>query len=273
MILKRRFAAWKDRSLPTKSFAAAAAITALVLLIVGCGNGNTVNGTSHVRVFNAFIAPAGADSSVAVTLNGNSLTGGTNAPFGQIANGGVFTDVPSGKFAASGQPAGSSGKLEFQHTVTLIAADFYTIVAAGEAGQTGIFVPRLITLPHTSTSLAPIPAGDVAVRVVNLSLNPNAVSLFTSTSGTPAPLDPGVSNIPYGYNGQTNAYVFLPAAKPANLALVDAGSQNVLTLSGTSNLTTNTFTAGQAYTLFVYGQPGNSDQPLSATWVADQASP
>lgn len=37
--------------------------------------------------------------------------------------------------------------------------------------------------------------------------------------------------------------------------------------SPSSNL--NTFTAAQAYTLYVYGQQGNATQPLSATWVED----
>ena len=273
MNFKRFNPAWNTLPIQASAVFSLAAVIGLGLLLIGCGNGNTVTGTSMVRVFNAYIPAAGSDATVTVTSNSTSLTGAANAPFGQLANGGTYVSRPSGKFIASAQPAGASAAFQFQHEPTLIAGDFYTVVAAGQAGQTGTLVPRLITIPHNSTSISPIPSGDVAVRVVNLSLNPNAVSLYTSTSGTLVPLDPIVTNIPYGYNSQTNTYVFLPAAKPANLALVDNATQNVLTLSDPAAITTNTFTAGQAYTLFVYGQPGNSAQPLGATWVADQASP
>ena len=64
----------------------------------------------------------------------------------------------------------------------------------------------------------------------------------------------------------------MPITQLNNFALVDTSTVIRLCRSvcvTASNLNTFTFTAGQAYTLFVFGQPGNATYPLTATWVVD----
>ena len=58
------------------------------------------------------------------------------------------------------------------------------------------------------------------------------------------------------------------------MAVVDVTATTTpLGLQSTTNLNTQSFVAGNAYTLYIYGQPSNTSQPFSATWVQDYPAP
>ncbi len=240
-----------------------------VLCLTGCSNGDSSANSSLIRTINAYIPASGADGSLTFIGNSIFLTGG-NLGFGQVANGGGYISIPSGSLSASA--SGPTVTTAITLTGTLSGnGTAYTLLGAGEAGQTGTLAPQLVLIPNYTANQIALPAGDAAVRVVNLSLNPNPVGLYSTSSGAPsAALATGLGSVSYGYSSVNNAYVAVPTAQLANLALVDTTSTHTaFSLSSTSNLNTFTFVAGQAYTLYVIGQPGNSNEPLGVLWVVD----
>ena len=206
-----------------------------------------------------------------VTSGSLVLSGSSGLGFGQFANGGAYTGVGTGVFNPSGSGTGVTSTMLFQSAPTLTANTSYMLIAAGRSGQTGTLAPQFLLAPNYTTDTLTIPAGDAAIRVINVSSNPNAVGLFATNAGTPtSALATSFASITYGYTGAANPYVAVPTTQLANLALVDATNTTVpLSLSTSSTLNNVTFVSGQAYTLYVFGQPANSDQPLGAVWVQD----
>jgi len=244
--------------------------------LTGCGSGSSAANQSLVRSLNAYIPASGADGSLSIGTSSFSLTGGVNLGFGQFANGGAYTITPSGSLAASATGPSTPNAIQFQTTPSLTGSNTaYTLVAIGEAGQTGTLAPQLIISPNYTQNILTIPSGDVAIRVINVSVNSHAVGLYATNNGTPsAPLIAGVGSVAYGYSAAANPYIVVTQTALMNLAVVDVTSvHTALSLSTNSNLNSSTFVAGQAYTLYVYGQPGNGSQPFSATWIQDFPAP
>ncbi|HLK58271.1 MAG TPA: hypothetical protein VKU00_17020 [Chthonomonadaceae bacterium] len=239
------------------------------LLLTGCGNGTSTANQTLVRSIIAYVPAPGADGSLTLIGNNTFLTGG-NVGFGQVANGGGYISITSGPFSATASGPTVTTPIALNGQTLSGNNTAYTLIAVGEAGQTGTFVPQLLLIPNFAGSPA-IPTGDAAIRVVNVSLNPNNIGLYATSSGAPsAVLTAGLNSIPYGYSAATNAYVYIPTAQLTNMALVDVtNTHTALSLSSASNLNTSTFTPGQAYTLYIIGQPGNSAEPLTALWVVD----
>lgn len=243
----------------------------LLALLAGCGNFDSV-AQSRVRALNTYVPAAGTDGSMNITNAGQILNSGTPLGFGQFANGGSYISVPSGVFNPAATGTTTAFTLQFSSPPTLNTGNTaYTLAAAGEAGQTGTLVPQLVLLPDYTPDMLAISTGSVAVRVVNFTENPNPIGLYATTGGVPTTaLLPALGSIPYGYTSTTNAYVNVATTQLASLALVDTTAPTTaLSLSTTSNLNTFAFAPGQAYTLYIYGQPGNLTQPLGATWVQD----
>ncbi len=249
---------------------ALSAALGLALLLTGCGTGSGTSNASLVRTLNAYIPAAGTNGSLAFVGNSVSLTG-TYLGFGQIGNGGTYVVVSSGAFTASASGPTVTTPIQLAGQTLSGNNAAYTLVSAGEAGQTGTLVPQLLLIPNYTANQISLPTGDVAIRVVNLALNANPIGLFATNNSVPsAALTTGVGSIAYGYSSAANPYVAVATTQLTNMALVDVTQpQTALSLSLTSNLNTFTFTAGQAYTLYVIGQPGNNAAPLSALWVLD----
>lgn len=246
-------------------------LLAAAAAVSGCGSNGNQNQTI-VRSLNAFIPANGVLGTLGFNQGTNSLSGSLGVAFGQFANGGGYAAVSGGTFNPSATGTATTTPIVFLSPPTIPGTGAaYTLVAAGQSGQTGALAPQLFLVPNLLAGQLVIPAGSIAVRVVNFSLNPNPIGLYATSNGIPTtPLAPGVASIPYGYSSGTNGYVILPSTTSVTMALVDAtNTSEALSLSSTSNFNNVLLPAGQAFTVFVYGQPGNGGHPLGATWVVD----
>jgi hypothetical protein len=252
-------------------FSAVALLGVVLVALAGCGSSKTA-GQNPLRVLNAFVPAQGVDGSLTINAGGSTITGTAPTPAGQFANGGGYYYIFSGSFAPVGTSPGLSTPLQLPAPVNLPGdGTARALVAAGQAGQAGVLAPQFFLIPNYTINALAIPSGDVAIRVVNVSLNSNPIGLFSTNGSVPtAALDPALASVPYGYTAVANPYVAVPLTQLTNLAVVDTtNTGSRLTLSVTNGLNLMTFNAGQAYTLYVYGQPANSLEPLTATWVLD----
>lgn len=249
-------------------------VTGALILAVLIGCGGSSEDQSLVRALNAYVPATGADPTVSLTAN-STLVDPNGIAFGQFANAGAFTTIPSGVLTAQGTGPGVAGTLQLANATALFGnRASYMIVATGQAGQTGARAPQLLVLPDFGITTLALTSTTSAIRVVNLSLNPRSIGLYTTTNGVPSgALATAFASVAYGYDTSStrlNSYISVTTSLLTGLALVDTSAPTVkLTLSSTSNLTSFTFQPGRAYTLYIYGQPGNTAQPLGATWVQD----
>ncbi|MCW3052822.1 MAG: hypothetical protein JWN14_1992, partial [Chthonomonadales bacterium] len=170
-----------------QAFALLCSAAFLGTMLSGCGSDNATTATTHIRTFNAYIPSAGQDGSLTIaTTAGSPLTSvGTPLGFGQFAIGGQYTILNSGSITISA--TGTSLVSPITLTSTFAGNNTaYTLVATGQAGQTGAFVPQLISIPNFVSGQLVIPSGDAAIRVVNLSLNTNPIGLYNAVSGVPS---------------------------------------------------------------------------------------
>jgi hypothetical protein len=235
-----------------------------------CGCGGDISNEIRVRSFNAFIPPPGVDASLSFTAGTTSLTGGTAVAFGQMSHG--YATVSNQSFTPVATGPGTTSSIVFQVPFTLLGnSTAYTLAATGQAGQAGTFLPQLIATRNYTPDQLALPVGSVAIRVINLSLNPHPIGLYSTTNGVPtATIATAVASVAYGYDIAANAYTAVAADQLTKMALVDTTNTSAaLTLSAGSNLNDIVLFAGQAYSLYIYGQPLNSAQPLGATWVLD----
>jgi Domain of unknown function (DUF4397) len=243
------------------------------LALAGCGTGSSSASQSLIKSINTYVPASGADGSLTLFANTIYLTGG-NIGFGTVANSGGYVSLTSGNYnlTASG-PNTSPIVLNNQSFNGNNTA--YTILATGEAGQTGTYAPKILVLPNYVNGQLVLPAGTAAVRVVNLSLNANNVGLFKTSASVPtAAVAANFASLAYGYSAANNVYAAVATSSLTNMAVVDVTAPTTpLALQTTTNLNTQSFVAGDAYTLYIYGQPGNTSQPLSATWVQDYPAP
>lgn len=236
--------------------------------IVGCSSAGTPvvsNNLALVKGFNAYVPATGADATLAVTTGSASIG---SLAFGAI---GGNISVAAGSFTASATGAGAAAPLALAAPATLGGNNSpYVVAAVGQAGQSGALAPQLLVIPNYTTALFPIPVGQNAVRVVNLSLNPNPLGLYhTLGAAVTTPVATGLDSLSFGYSA-ANGYVLVNTVQLRDFAIVDATAPTVpLALDGSSNLGSMVIQTAQAYTLYIYGQPGNAAQPLSAKWTLD----
>ncbi len=248
-------------------------ISALGMLFAGCGlGGSSSSSSSRVRTLNAYIPANGVSNAISVSAGSTALTNGISLSFGQFSNGGGYVSTPSGAFSPIATGTGIPTSITPLTPTTLNGNNAaYSIIVAGEIGQTGALTPQIFVLPNYTTDVIAIPSGSAAVRVVNVSLVPNPIGVYNTSSGAPVSvLNPNFTSVSYGYSAAANGYSIVPLSQLANFAIVDStATGTALSLSNTSTLNNYIFISGQAYTLYVFGQPGNSAEPLTASWYSD----
>lgn len=256
-----------------------ATIAMAFVLAAGCSNGSSNINNSLVKSINVYVPPPGtALPNGAITLYANStfLTGSSTTQFGQVANAGGYASITSGTYnlVMSGPTVQPAVQLNAQTFAGSNAA--YTVLGAGESGQTGTLAPQIIVAPNYVRNELALTTGTAAIRVINASLNANSIGLYsTSNGGAPTtPLATATASVPFGYSAAINVYEAIPTSTIAQLTIVDSTAPTIkLGVSGGSNLNSFAFKPGDAYTLIVYGQPGNGTVPLGCTWVQDYPAP
>jgi len=238
----------------------------------GCGSGTSTASQSLVKTFNAYVPAAGATGNAAqITLFAGPLYLGAQIPFGTAGSLGSYVSVVSGTYNLYASVPGASSYAASLASQTFAGNNTaYTVVAAGQSGQTtGTYVPQVIVLPAYTANQLSLPSNTVAVRILNVSLNANPLGLFGTATGNPSTaVATATASIPYGYSASQNPYVAIPTASLVNMAIVDATvPKTALVLASSSNLNTNTFIAGDAYTLIIYGQASNGT--LGVLWIQD----
>jgi len=254
---------------------------------VGCSTTSSTTNTL-IKSFNAYLPPSGTSLvNGDVTLYANSVYLSASVGFGIVGSSGGYISLTSGTYNLYASLPSATQQFAQSLGVTFSGNNTpYTVIAAGEAGKTSPspYVPQIIVMPdYTSSPLTlSLASNQCAIRVVNVSLNPNPLGLYSTTGGVPsAPIAAGLSAIPFGYGVGSNPYVAVSISSLVNLAIVDSTAPStVLQLpynnSGNiSNLNTNAFIAGDAYTLIIYGQPGNINafNALGGTWITDYPLP
>jgi hypothetical protein len=255
---------------------AVCAASLLAILLAGCGSDNEPNtqNENQIRLFNGFVPAAGASSTVNVASGGQSLTtaNGLNACSFSPTSGYQAFSFANNSFSPVATGSGVTGSISATGApLTLSGNDTrYSVVIAGQSGQVGTLQPQVFVIPDYTPAMLAIPNGQAAVRVVNLSPTASQFSLFNSVNGGAATaVGTGTSNIGYGFSQATNGYTLVTAGSANNLSLRDTANLGTdLTLNG-GNLSNFTFQSGHAYTVFVCGQVGNANSPLTATVVQD----
>lgn len=247
------------------------------LLSAGCGSGVSTASQTLIKSVNAYVPASGADGSLVFFANTTYLTG-LNLAFGTVGNSGGFVSIPSGVYSLTCSSLNTNpNKVVLSLPNQTFAGNntAYTVVATGQAGQTGTLKPQTLVLPDYYANQITLPSGTVAVRIVNLSLNPNPVGLYGTASGNPtSAVVTSAASIAYGYSSSVNTYVAIPTSSLVNMAIVDSTAPKAsLALSSGSNLNTNSLIAGDAYTLYIYGVPSSGSTPFGATWVQDYPAP
>jgi len=250
------------------------AAASVCLSSTGCSSGGGNSSNSLVKSINAYVPPDGEPvSGGAITLYaGASFLTGNITEFGQVSNNGGYISLASGTYnlVMSGPTLQPSVQLA---GVALTGNNTeYTVIGAGEAGQTGALAPQIIVAPNFTRNQLVLTTGTAAIRVINVSLDPNNLGLYsTNNGGAPTTaLAPATASLPFGYSSSNNVYDAVPTSTIAQLAIVDVTATGAkLGLSGGSNLNTKVFVPGDAYSLIIYGQPGNGTYPLGCTWIQD----
>ncbi len=155
--------------------------------------------------------PATATSEVngAVTLFANTTYLTASLGFGMIGSSGGYVSLTSGTYNLYASLPNAASPFAQNTNGTVFAGNNtpYTVIAAGQNGQTGTFLPQIIVMPDfTANPLTlTLATGQCAIRVVNVSLNPNPVGLYAATGGVPmAPIATGTMAVPYGYGAAAN---------------------------------------------------------------------
>lgn len=255
---------------------ALACAAVLGLGLAGCAgsgsNGNTTSAAkSQVRFFNAMNGANGGSTNVGMTIGNSMITNGSNGVYGKFTPASGYSNVNSGTFTATATGGGMNSTLQGPAGQTLVTGQRYTVVTAGTVGQVGTNAPQIFLLPDFNPAAQTIPAGDVAIRVVNLSPDLGNVGLYTTTFGTgvATPVSSTTSNISYGVMSTSSTYTMVPLSSLNTLTLRTTAEPTTNILLTNSNLSTFTLQPGGAYTIFVYGQQTIPTQGVSATIVKD----
>lgn len=242
------------------------AFVAFTALVAGCGGGSS-DDRPQIRAFNAFLPPAGTSGPITVTANGAPIA--SNVQFGTFVPGIGFVRVPAGAFNPSVTGTGIANSITFPAPPNVSADNQYYVITAGQAGQIGALAPQLFLAPIYNCTANPVPAGSVALRIVNLAPGLGPTSLFSTVGGNTNLVNVGLSNRDFGFDLVTNGFVFVPVNSLTTLSLQTALNPGVNLNLTNSNLTTTNFVSGHAYTIFVIGLAGDPNEPLTAVVVQD----
>jgi len=243
--------------------------TACVLLsaLFGCGGnslskplGTDPNDTNKERAFNALVG--GPSATVDIAQRSANLNP-TPLAFGQNSN---YITVSSGiSITTNAYQSGTTIKLAPEASVTMIRDFYYTEVLTGIFGTSGATAPRLIQFSDNFP--APITAGNVALRVVNVSPDSPPISLYNTTGAPPTSVAiAGLGNVTYGTESKSGTADYITAAAGAYTLTVRDNAGNVLTSLGPVTLA-----GGHAYSIFVSGMvhPTGSQPGVQASLLTD----
>lgn len=251
---------------------------AIAALLAGCGGNNSLgpgaNTTSRVRVLNALGGCPGAgmitvlQSNNSVALNpAGGVTYGAASGYQLVRSGNsINTNVYT--------PGTTANPLAPQVSVDLAPHDAnsnngtYTVAVSGVCGQaTGApaapQIKRYIDNPGTPA------ANQALLRLVNLSPDAGSVVLYNTSGNPPVPI--AVAGFPpngVAYLGNSDYVGVTPiAGQSFNFSLISAGQALPLP----ANAGVATLQAGNAYTLFLYGEvnPAGGGKLLNLVLVQD----
>jgi hypothetical protein len=247
------------------------------LVLTGCGSDGGGNGgqlqLSQVRTFNAYQGDPTDSGPLFVGNGSTTLTGQNGLLFGQFSPSAGFSTVAAGSFNGTGTGAGITTPISSQTPINFNANQSYTLAVMGQQNGVGANAPQIVAIPDFNPATTTIPTGQAAVRIVNLSPTAGNLSVFNSNAGAGATAISGLTNVGTGFNALTNQYVFVPVNSTRDLSLrTTANPLQDVTLSG-SNLTNFRVQAGEAYTIYTYGSPGNTNFPLGANIATDYRLP
>jgi hypothetical protein len=237
------------------------------LALFGCGGssiskpfGTNPNDANRERVLNALVGgPSTAVDFQQRSLNLNS----SPLAFGQNSN---YITVPSGiSVKTEVSQAGTNTPVAPESSVTMTRNFYYTEAVAGIYGTSGATAPRLIQFADNFPTS--IPAGNVALRLVNLSPDSPPVSLY-NTNGTPptAVAVTGLGSVAYGSMSLSGEANYITAtAGVYNLSVRDNAGNTLASLGSV------TLGGGHGYSIFVYGlvSPTGSQPAVRATLLTD----
>jgi len=250
----------------------------LALGMTGCGSSDNSNnnsgggsvGTSQVRTFNTLVPSNGNTGTLTIGANGTTLSGQSGLAYGQFNPAFGYTTVPSGTFTPSGSGTGFTTPIQLTTPSGLAANTNYTLVAAGQMGQNGTLGPQFFLVPDFNSTTTTIPTGQAAVRFINLSPGTQNFGLYSSVNGGVAtPLSSNMSSVGYGFNSATDAYAFVPVQSGSTFSIRDAANPSTDVVLANGGLTGLNLQAGHAYTVYDYGQNGNTGAPLTTSFVQD----
>jgi hypothetical protein len=238
-----------------------------VLAVTGCQNGTSVPADAVVRAFNADVCSTEpAISFASVTTDAIFLS---SVQYGAPT---AYIGVPPSSTVPIYAET-NSGTISTIHAA-LDSNDDYTDAVIGECGATGALAPQLIQIrDNIPTNLS---STNTAVRLVNLAPSTNSANQsYDLYNGTVAVA--GLTNVTYGTQ---SSYVTFPdaagtpfvfsihihttgAAAPVSNAMASTASAPALN--------SLPLTAGQPYTIFLFGTPDAtpSGAPLTAYVVND----
>jgi len=244
--------------------------TACVLMsaLFGCG-GNSIskpfgtdpNDTNKERVFNALVGGPSATVDIAqrsTNLNSTPLAIGQNTNYATVSSG---ISVATNAFQS-----GTAIKVAPEASVTMNRDFSYTEVLTGIFGTSGATSPRLIQFSDNFPTS--IPAGNVALRVVNVSPDSPPISLYNTTGAPPTSVAiSGLGNVAYGTESKSGTADYITAAAGAYTLTVRDNAGNILTSLGPVTLG-----GGHAYSIFVYGMvhPTGSQPGVQASLLTDR---
>jgi len=243
------------------------AVSVLALALFGCGGnslskpfGTDPNDTNKERVFNALIG--GPSATVDIAQRSTNLNS-TPLAFGQSNN---YATVSSGiAITTNAFQSGTAIKLAPEASVTMNRDFYYTEVLAGIFGTSGATAPRLIQFSDNFTT--PITAGNVELRVVNVSPDSPPISLYNTTGSPPASVAiAGLGNVAYGTESKSGSADYVTAAAGIYTLTVRDNAGNILASLGPVSLA-----GGHAYSIFVSGMvhPTGSQPGVQASLLTD----
>ncbi len=228
-LLRRR---WKRNDIQSKGLLAAC--LGMILVVAGCGGGNTAT----LRILDA--SPNESDVDVLIdtkTVSSDLSYGGVNS----------YTTVNSGSRQVQIVPANSTTPL-IDQTVSLASGTASTLIMAGLA-------PNLTSLLLTDTATAAT-AGAIMVRVVHAAPSMGPADVYVVFSGTSlAGLAPNVSSLTFA---KASAYQTLTI--PTTTTTTTGTFQVFFTQPGTTSAFLSTgpisFTSGQVRTVVALNSLG-----------------
>ncbi len=243
---------------------AAAACT----VISGClGNVIGSHNDAQIRTFNAYVATNSTDGTP-MTFTAAGLQIGATRPYAEFTTL-TLTLIPTGTFNPSATAPAIVGSLTLPAPGDLQDGSHYDLIGGGKAGDVGVTAPRLFLIPIFDARERLLASGQVAIRLIHLSPGLASVSLFHNAGSGANAFASETNDVPYGFSAPENAYAVVSLSDVGTLSIRAQSDLNHNLLISGGNLSSATFTARSANTIYLIGAPGSNTRPLTAWVVQD----